>query len=696
MKFDEIVITAANKLQAAGYREIADRIAPVIKSKISVVSDPGGERVGSLLATVNALKGRDCNNSLILVCHSGGDSKRLPAYAAFGKAFATIEGDGKKQTLFERIVSNMSKLALPQAGALVVCGDVAPDFDFKKCKFKDNSVTGIAYMDSYETASRHGVYVSHSRKVVDFLQKPSKEECIKSRALVAGKCAVDTGIIYIDPNTVALMNEIYLPKLENFDGKELDLYDHFTKFLVKNETSFEVNIVGKCDFFHIGTTRELVDRLGGRIVDYCQVPDSDMNLAGENVVTFIPRHYGPVNLEKGECLTGLPLKNGKWKFIKYRVSDDFKKDHTWERLKFGDLMKNVDRKKMLSLADEVQVELPLRIDFCGGWSDTPPICNDLGGTVLNASVALNGIKPVKACVKRLKQNVIFVRSLDLKKKTVITADEEIYSPIDPSDWCALVKAALVVVNHKMSDGGLCISISADVPKGSGMGTSSLLGAALLSALAKLKSIKCDKRAISKMTLQLEKVMGTNGGWQDQVGGLYDGVKLLYTKKGTSQEVFVKRLRKDAEDKFAEYLREHALLYFTGQKRMARNVLKGVLKFYEDNPFGIAKEIIKRLKKDSEKAFEALERCDFDVFAQTLNSYWSSKKALDPGSTNPFVESIIARIAPWTSAVSLCGAGGGGFMFILATDKNAKKRLKKVLELSPVVKDGRFFDFTIVT
>lgn len=695
MKFDKIVITAANELQAAGYREIAERIAPKMKTDINVVADPGGERVGSLLATVNALKGCDCERSLVLVCHSGGDSKRLPAYAAFGKAFAAIEEDGKKTTLFERIVSNMSFLELPRTGALVVCGDVAPFFDFKSCRFKSGCVTGVAYRDSYETASRHGVYVARSRKVSGFLQKPSKSECVRSGALVAGKCAVDTGILFLDPKTVSLMKETYLPKLENFDGEGLDIYDHFTKFLVERKHPFEVNVVKSCDFFHIGSTRELVNRMGGSVVDFCQVQESDMELPGDNVVTFIPRHYGHVRLARGECLTGLPLKDGKWKFLKYRITDDFKRDGTWERLKLGEIMKNVDRKKMLSLADEVQIELPLRVDFCGGWSDTPPICNELGGTVLNAAVALNGVKPVKACVKRLRQNVIRIRSLDLKKKTLITSERELSAPIDPSDWSALVKAALVVLNHKIEDGGLDISISADVPKGSGMGTSSLLGAALLSALAKIKSMKCDKSLISEMTLQLEKVMGTCGGWQDQVGGLYDGVKLLRTKKGEVQRISVKRLGKEAEEKFAEYLKQHALLYFTGQKRMARNVLKGVVRFYEDNPFGIAKEIVKRLKGDAEKAFNALEAGQFDVFAQMLNSYWSSKKALDPGSTNPFVESIIARIAPWTKAVSLCGAGGGGFMIILATDKNAKRRLKNVLKRSPVVKEGRFFDFSIV-
>ena len=52
------------------------------------------------------------------------------------------------------------------------------------------------------------------------------------------------------------------------------------------------------------------------------------------------------------------------------------------------------------------------------------------------------------------------------------------------------------------------------------------------------------------------------------------------------------------------------------------------------------------------------------------------------------------MAPWISAVSLCGAGGGGFMFVVARSKDAKAKIKSVLEKHPPIKSGRFFDFEI--
>lgn len=340
------------------------------------------------------------------------------------------------------------------------------------------------------------------------------------------------------------------------------------------------------------------------------------------------------------------------------------------------------------------IEKPLRIDLAGGWSDTPPICNEKGGCVLNVAVALNGVKPVKVSVERLSAREVFVESVDLRKKGVYVSDKAIADHADPRDWGCLVKSALTVVGYKLAEGGLKIRISADVPKGSGLGTSSILGAALVEALGKVLDRAYDWRKVSELTLKLEKEMHTGGGWQDQVGGLLPGVKLIVSRPGEDQKLRVRTLSSGETKELAKLFEERALLYFTGQKRMARNVLRGVLKFYHENPEGIASAIVDRLKRDAAKAFDAIRVGDWDTLAAAMNGYWLSKKALDPGSTNPSVEMIIARIAPWTSAVTLCGAGGGGFMLILADSAKSKAKIRSVLENHPPIAAGRFFDMEI--
>lgn len=341
--------------------------------------------------------------------------------------------------------------------------------------------------------------------------------------------------------------------------------------------------------------------------------------------------------------------------------------------------------------------LPLRIDLAGGWSDTPPICNEAGGCVLNAAITLAGREPVRAEVEEIPEREIRVESVDLSKKGVLRSDSEIADHSDPSDWMALVKSALTVTGCRISGmrRGLSIKISAAVPKGSGLGTSSILGAALVRALLRISGRDDSTPEVSEFVLRLEREMRTGGGWQDQMGALAPGVKLLSSKPGERQEIRVRRAGRAAEAAFAAFLEERGLLYFTGRKRMARNVLKGVVGFYKDNPDGIAGEIVRTLKADARAAFDAIQSGDYGRFCTVLNSYWLNKKALDPGSTNSLVESTIARIAPWTSAVSLCGAGGGGFMFIIARDAKSKAKIKSSLEKRPISSSAKFFAFALL-
>ena len=698
--FDTIVITAADDAQAACFRLQAKAFAGVLARRILVVPDPGGKRVGTLGSTVNVLR-RVRSAGRLLVCHCGGFSKRLPAYAASGKVFAPVARTATGvTTLFEVIVRNMARLKLPRTGALVVCGDVAPDFDFGACDFSRPGVTGVAYLDTLARGSRHGVYVPARGRglseVRGFLQKPSAAESKKAGAVIRGKVAVDTGILWLDAKTCA--------KVARSGWNEGDLYSDFTASLLEGFAPFRVNTVGRCDFFHIGSSRELLQLLGKgkEWVEGCGVPRSAMKLAGENIVTNVPADYGKkIALGKGECLLCLPVGKSGWTEVRYGIDDNFKEDGKWESLGMGKLMKRVNYERLgesrgagPSRPREVTVERPLRIDLAGGWSDTPPICNEMGGCVLNAAVRIAKGNPVKVHVKRIRAAEVRISSVDLRKHGVLRSRAEIRDHSDPHDWQALVKSALTVTGYRFEDGGLSILISADVPKGSGMGTSSILGSAVVEALGKIAGKDYSVDEVAELTLQLEKEMRTGGGWEDQWGALVPGVKLLKSRPGQHQKIAWERLDPKSEKAFEKYLSEHALLYFTGQKRMARNVLNGVISYYRKNPCDIAREIVRRLKADAEKSFAAIRKRDWRAFTAALNAYWINKKALDPGSTNPMVESIIARVAPLIDAVTLCGAGGGGFMLIIACDRVARRKIRRILETGSPVSAGRFYELEL--
>lgn len=336
---------------------------------------------------------------------------------------------------------------------------------------------------------------------------------------------------------------------------------------------------------------------------------------------------------------------------------------------------------------KTKVTAPVRIDFAGGWSDTPPICNVEGGTVLNAAVLLEGKRPIEVTVSDRKDSLVKVVSKDLGKRMFIRSAAEIADHHDPHDWCCLVKSALAVTGFEFGSRGIDIVISADLPKGSGMGTSSVLGAATIAALIG----EVDVPRVAELTLQLEQEMRTGGGWQDQLGGLVGGFKLLRSKPGEKQKIEIGAIKAPAG--FLAELKSRSLLYFTGQKRMARNILRKVLGFYAQNPHGIAKILVDSLKDNAEACAKAVKKGDVDKFAAAVNTYWMDKKLLDPGSTNERVDEIIESVKDRLSAVTLTGAGGGGFMYLIAKSPADAKQIRRRLEATPPSIYSRFYDFS---
>ena len=674
MNFSKIIITASNAAQANGYRaQTCDW------KNVLVIPDPGDRRVGSLGATVNALREivwKPSCNERVLVCHSGGDSRRTPGFAAVGKAFIPLQ-DGRP--LFEHIVEAMERLPIDRPGVLVVSGDVLPIFDYSKADFSRTGVTGVAYPDGADEARRHGVYrvtgclnAHRAYPVEDFLQKPS---------LGRGQHLIDTGIMFIDAETADKM--LTLP----IAG---DIYDEFPKMLLSGFAPFNVYVAEKdCVFFHVGSSRELLLKLGDGSKYVCNA-HCKLNLGGDNVVTNVPKgRFKSLTLAPGECFTCIPYGRRGWLDLKYRIDDNFKTDGLWEKHNLGTIMPRVDYGRLLAMSAprETVVTAPVRIDLAGGWSDTPPVCNDLGGAVVNMAVTLDGEMPIKVTVRERRDKFVRIVSKDLGKRRIVKSQAELDSRHDPSDWCALVKNALAVTGYHYGTKGLDIEISANLPKGSGMGTSSILGAATVAALLG----RADPAELGELTLRLEKEMSTGGGWQDQFGGMLPGVKLLKSDPGDVQQIRTDTLPCEW---LASLLKEKGLLYFTGQKRMARNILRKVLAFYAENPHGFATILIDSLKHDARRCARAIRERDEMALAEAISNYWRDKKLLDPGSTNSRIDALVDLAKPHANAVTLAGAGGGGFMFMLAKSRRDADRIRSLFKANAPSSVSRFYDFEV--
>lgn len=336
----------------------------------------------------------------------------------------------------------------------------------------------------------------------------------------------------------------------------------------------------------------------------------------------------------------------------------------------------------------VTASCPVRIDLAGGWSDTPPICHELGGAVVNAAITLEGERPLRAGARLLDEPVIRLQSHDLRRSITIADWDAAPRYHDPRHWAALPMAALALagitprsaggsLSRRMAEfgGGLELTMAAAVPKGSGLGTSSILGAAVLACLDRVCGRRPGVRPLIERTSVLEQMMSTAGGWQDQAGGITPGIKILRTSPGAHQVPSVTPIRPPALA--LRELHERSILYYTGQRRLARDILQGVVRRYLAGDSATVR-IVHDLKSAAEQMAGDLRRGDIDAMARGVLRNWELKKAIDPGSTNERIEAILRPLLPRLSGYELAGAGGGGFIFMMARSAGDAAAVRRLL------------------
>lgn len=351
---------------------------------------------------------------------------------------------------------------------------------------------------------------------------------------------------------------------------------------------------------------------------------------------------------------------------------------------------------------------PARIDLAGGWSDTPPYCLEYGGAVLNVAVDLNGQPPIQVFAKRCDEPVLVIRSIDLGVERRLDTFADVGDFQRPDNF-SLAKAALALAGfhprfHAVPDryptlrdqlrdfgAGVELTLLSAVPKGSGLGTSSILAATVLGALGELGGLGWDRQALFQRTLVLEQLLTTGGGWQDQAGGLYRGIKLIETAPALSQRPVVRWL---PEHLLEEGLRAGTvLLYYTGLTRLAKNILQEIVRgmFLNSRPH---LDLLDEIRAHAGRTFSALQSGSWETLCAAVRHSWDLNQRLDAGTNPPAVAAILARVQDWLAAVKLPGAGGGGYLLFLAKDPVAAVRLRRELEDHPPNANARFVDATL--
>ena len=358
----------------------------------------------------------------------------------------------------------------------------------------------------------------------------------------------------------------------------------------------------------------------------------------------------------------------------------------------------------LQVADDQIVwgRSPVRIDIAGGWTDTPPYCLMEGGNVINFAIELNGQPPLQTFIRPSKERRIVLRSIDLGAVEVVETIEQLTDFMHVGSPFSIPKVALVLAGFGRQDlkqeleafgAGIELTLLSAIPAGSGLGTSSILASTVLGAVSDFCGLAWDKNEIGRRTLILEQMLTTGGGWQDQFGGVLGGVKLLQTGSGFDQSPQVRWLPNDLWLQ-PEYRACH-LLYYTGITRTAKQILAEIVSRMFLN-HGDELRLLGEMKEHTMEMYDAIQRNDFVRMGQLVRKTWSQNKQLDSGTNPEAVAALTSLVDDLCLGYKLPGAGGGGYLYMIAKDPEAAARIKQILNDHPSSRNARFVEMALST
>ncbi|KXB61063.1 GHMP kinase [Lachnoanaerobaculum saburreum] len=299
---------------------------------------------------------------------------------------------------------------------------------------------------------------------------------------------------------------------------------------------------------------------------------------------------------------------------------------------------------------------PFRVSFCGGGSDMANFYEKYGGCVLSTSIN-------KYCY-------ISIHPYFNENQTVLKYSEN--ELVDSPDQ--IKHRIFRQVLTDMGIHGVEISSTADIPGGTGLGSSSTFTVGLLNSLNCYKGKFVSKDKLAKLACEVEiEKLGNPIGKQDQYGAALGGLNFIkFNQDGSvSHEPIL------MEGKTYKELQKNLLMFYTGTTRSANTILAEQTKNItsEDK----ARNLLKMcgLAKDMKVA---LENNDISSFGKILDEGWQLKKELASGIANPAIDEAY-EIAMKNGALGgkLLGAGGGGFLLFYCEEEK-QEQLKKAIGL----------------
>ncbi|MCH9007736.1 dehydrogenase [candidate division KSB1 bacterium] len=303
----------------------------------------------------------------------------------------------------------------------------------------------------------------------------------------------------------------------------------------------------------------------------------------------------------------------------------------------------------------VRSKAPLRLGLAGGGTDVSPYSDQFGGYVLNATIDMYAYCTIE--VTNTDKIEIRAADQDLSFESPAVDHLEINGALD------LHKGVYNRIVKEFNGGdplGFKMTTYSDALAGSGLGSSSTMVVAILSAFVEWLNLPLGEYDIASLAYEIErKDIGLSGGKQDQYAATFGGFNFMEFYE--NDRVIVNPLR--IKSWILDELETSMVLYFTGVSResakiideQARNVVENKKKSID---------AMHQLKADALVMKEALLKGEIQRFAKHLNKSWEAKKKMAHTITNQAIDEIYqAALDAGAISGKISGAGGGGFMML---------------------------------
>ena len=294
---------------------------------------------------------------------------------------------------------------------------------------------------------------------------------------------------------------------------------------------------------------------------------------------------------------------------------------------------------------------PFRVSFCGGGSDLPSFYEQFGGCVLSTTIR--------------KYMYLTIHNYFEKDKIVLKYSKtEVVDDFDQIEH-RIFKQCLKDFNIK----GVEISSMADIPAGTGLGSSSTFTVALLQLLNTYKGQYQSKYKLAKDACEVEITkLGEPIGKQDQFAAAFGGLKFYEFMPNGFVNVEPVIMASESYKK----LENNIMMFYLGGTHSA----SAILKEQSQNIKIVDKATVQQQMCDiTRKLKEELQNNNVDAMGELLHQNWMLKKSLASGISNSLIDETYEKaMASGATGGKLLGAGGAGFMiFYVPEDKHEAVR-----------------------